>query len=785
MDAFRYHETRRFERLADRNREWMTEVATPRTLSVRMRIFGVPKKGTHFMHSYAFVSARKLFLATVFAAFLALTPMASSAQDDDPPAQAGRLSFVSGTVSIQQVGSDDWSQAGPNLPLGPGDRIFTDSDGRAEIQVGQTYLRLGPNTDISIVAESAFEISFGVAQGAVHLHCHGLWQQQQARINTPSGSIGLNQPGELRVDVIPQDSVAIFTDLTGNSLVTGAGDFSQPLGGGQALELSGSNPVSPQWLQPAGFDDLDNWSQRRDRQIYRPAAYRYVSPEIPGADELDANGTWLPGTEYGTIWFPNNVAPDWAPYHNGRWINHAPWGWVWVEDEPWGYAPFHYGRWINFSGRWGWVPGPPASHPVWSPALVAFAGGIHIGGFGISAWFPLGPGEAYKPWYHASPRYIDRVNISNISESPRVHVQNTYVTINKVTNITNVTNVTYINRNMGVTAMRQDDFAAGRRARDARVNVDARQMNNVQVIAQPDVKPAPRVFAGPPPARPVPVSVARPVVIDERGKLISTKPGIQAITPPVKAAPPVRPLPGRIVVAPPPTAKAPLAPVAAPVNAPVRPTGKPGEKGTALPPAAPVAAPVNRPVANPSSNPGSNPRLNPGSTPGTNFGARPVAQPGTPLPGRPSLPPTGKTSQPVAQPDIPATRPGAFTPSRPGTPPAAKPVAQPVAPAPATPVARPTPQPAAPQANRPLTAPAARPPAAQPVAPAAVPPVAKPTAPPAAKPMLPPAAKPVAPPVAKPAPVPAVKPVAPTAPKPAAQPDKKTDKKDTKKDGGK
>ena len=47
-----------------------------------------------------------------------------------------------------------------------------------------------------------------------------------------------------------------------------------------------------------------------------------------------------------------------------------------------------------------------AAHPVWSPALVVFAGGIHVGGAGVSVWFPLGPGEPYHPWYHGqSPLY--------------------------------------------------------------------------------------------------------------------------------------------------------------------------------------------------------------------------------------------------------------------------------------------------------------------------------------------------------------------------------------------
>jgi hypothetical protein len=221
---------------------------------------------------------------------------------------------------------------------------------------------------VSFVESIPSRITFAVAQGTVHVRCNGLWPDQAININTPSGSGVLPYPGELRVDVLPDQDAAIFTSLANEATLFGAQGFRQVLYAGQALELAGSNPVFPQWLQPTGPDDLDYWSQQRDQQILHAASYQYVSPEIPGADELDANGTWLPGTEYGAIWFPNNVPYGWAPYHYGHWVNHAPWGWVWVEDESWGYAPFHYGRWVNFSGRWGWVPGPPAAHPVWSPA---------------------------------------------------------------------------------------------------------------------------------------------------------------------------------------------------------------------------------------------------------------------------------------------------------------------------------------------------------------------------------------------------------------------------------
>jgi hypothetical protein len=605
--------------------------------------------------------APRLVLAA--ATLLSLAAAPGHAQPD-PPAEAGRLSSISGTVSIQPAGVDDWGQAYPNLPLGPGDRVVTDVDGRAEIQVGRTYVRIGPNSDVSLVDSTPEGLYFGVAQGSIHVRSNGLWQGQALYVNTPSGSSSLTAAGELRVDVWPDQQAAVFTSFGSNVAITGAGGFAQWLGAGQALELVGSNPVTPQWLQPADWDDLDNWSHQRDQQIFAPQSYRYVSPEIPGAYELDANGDWMPGTPYGPIWFPRNVPGGWAPYHYGHWVNHAPWGWVWIEDESWGYAPFHYGRWVAYNGRWGWVPGPPAAHPVWSPALVVFAGGIHVGGVGVSAWFPLGPGEPYRPWYHTSPQYMDDVNRSNMGESQRVHVQTTYVNVN-------VVKITYVNRTT-VTAMRQEDFASGRPAHQSNVVVDVRQMDRVQPLAAPEPKPTAQSFVGHAPARAVKVSVARPVLINDKGKAVSTKPGSVAVEPPVKPAPPVRVVPGHTAVAPPagaarpqPGAKLPTAPVV-PV-APVRPDAKalpepPGKPAVEAPGKAAPQLPT-RPAP-------------PAPQPST----QPSAKPAVEAPGKPSPQLPTRPAPPAAQ---PAARPAPVPPVKPDT--AAKPgtAAKPVQPPPA------------------------------------------------------------------------------------------------------
>jgi hypothetical protein len=142
-----------------------------------------------------------------------------------------------------------------------------------------------------------------------------------------------------------------------------------------------------------------------------------------GYEELDQYGSWRAVPQYGEVWFPKRVAAGWAPYRYGHWAWVSPWGWTWVDDAPWGFAPFHYGRWVWFNSHWCWAPGTYAARPVYAPALVAWVGGpsvsvsISIGSRAAPpvGWFPLAPREVYVPSYRHSPRYVQNVNITQVT----------------------------------------------------------------------------------------------------------------------------------------------------------------------------------------------------------------------------------------------------------------------------------------------------------------------------------------------------------------------------------
>jgi hypothetical protein len=102
---------------------------------------------------------------------------------------------------------------------------------------------------------------------------------------------------------------------------------------------------------------------------------------------------------------------------------------------------------------------PVIVRPVYAPALVAFIGGdnfqlsLSSGSTAGIGWFPLAPGEVYRPAYVASRDYVRNVNVSNT-------VVNTTV-INNIYNQTNVTQLNYRNAQVGnaVTAVPAAVFA--------------------------------------------------------------------------------------------------------------------------------------------------------------------------------------------------------------------------------------------------------------------------------------------------------------------------------------
>jgi len=357
------------------------------------------------------VSALHLLLALWLACFATL-----ALAQEDPPGRVGRIADMNGSVSWWDDEAGQWTAAERNLPLTGGDRIATAADGRAELRIGSTVLRLSNSTEVEVLRLDDERIVVQLHSGSLAARVRSREVADELELVTPEARLLPQRAGSYRLDRI--DDITYAAAWRGELRVDGAPGLL--VATGQRFELSregrrdapGALRIVSSALPGDGFNA---WVTAEDQREERTASTRYVSPEMTGAEDLDQHGRWEQHPDFGAVWLPLAVQADWAPYSQGRWAWVRPWGWTWVDNAPWGFAPFHYGRWVSWRNRWCWVPGAYVARPVYAPALVAWVGG---GGFGVSVqiggptvgWVPLAPREPYRPYYRVSPRYVERVN---------------------------------------------------------------------------------------------------------------------------------------------------------------------------------------------------------------------------------------------------------------------------------------------------------------------------------------------------------------------------------------
>lgn len=529
----------------------------------------------------------------------------------DPPTRVARVGYIAGNVSFSPAGENDWVQARLNRPLTTGDRLWTDRASRVELQVGGTVIRMGENSSLTLLNLDDDIAQVQLDQGTLNVRVRLLAPRQSVEVATPNLAFTTRRTGSYRIGVDPTDDSTDVVVRNGGGEVYGE-RASYAVDSRQAYRFAGSGLRNYEYIAAPRADEFERWASDRDRRAESSASARYVSRDMIGYEDLDANGTWRNEPGYGNVWAPARVSAEWTPYHDGRWAWVDPWGWTWVDDAPWGFAVSHYGRWANFKGRWAWVPGPRSSRAVYAPALVAFVGGnnfqisISSGNVGGVAWFPLGPREVYRPSYPVSRGYFDNVNRSNAA------VSNTAIT--NVYNNRNAANV-YANRQVQgavvavpATAFVQSEPVSSAAMRLARDTIAKFQVSPVAAVApvQQSVRGGATAAASPPGeararagdrravVRTAPPAARAGFAAQERE--LAAKPGTPLAPAASAALKPAAPVPApNVVVAAPPQSAPPKA--LPPVNAP---DGKPSARdrrddrrgGGAKPAATPAAPPA-------------------------------------------------------------------------------------------------------------------------------------------------------------------------------------------------
>ena len=343
-------------------------------------------------------------------------PNGEQQKSEGPAPSVARLSLIYGDVTTQRGDTGEWAVTTVNSPVMVGDQIATGEQSRTEIQLDYAnIMRLAARSQVKIADLSHNRIQVQVSQGYTNFTMQK-GSESEVEIDTPNVSVHPLKPGSYRVQVNSDSETNVIVREGEAEITTPQG--STRVKEGELITIRGTDAPEYKISEAPQKDDWDRWNNDRDNVIREADGPRRTNRYYTGAADLDGYGQWQNVPGYGNVWQPTQQA-NWAPYQSGRWVWQPFYGWTWVSSESWGWAPYHYGRWFYYGNNWCWWPGPVYAgyRPLWSPAFVSFIGfGVHVGfGFGSIGWFPVGPHDAFYPWYGRGFNHVNVVSITNIN----------------------------------------------------------------------------------------------------------------------------------------------------------------------------------------------------------------------------------------------------------------------------------------------------------------------------------------------------------------------------------
>ncbi|HYJ91056.1 MAG TPA: DUF6600 domain-containing protein, partial [Pyrinomonadaceae bacterium] len=287
--------------------------------------------------------------------------------DEDTPdvtARVARISFVDGDVQVRRSGAQDWEKAVLNLPVVEGDEINTSDSGRAEIEFdSRTFVRIGSSSYLRIVTLKEEGIALSLPEGSLSLRVNDFDKDRSfLEIDIPKATIAIQKSGLYRIDPGPRDSAEAHVRITDGGearIYSETSGFTLRNNRAATIFLGGDRVGEWETADASPFtDDFDSWALDRDSAIakrLKNAYYdKYYDRDIYGAEDLTDYGDWVYTHKYGYVWKPYRTSiasyNDWSPYRYGHWRWLPPFGWTWVNDEPWGWATYHWGRWVYDDG---------------------------------------------------------------------------------------------------------------------------------------------------------------------------------------------------------------------------------------------------------------------------------------------------------------------------------------------------------------------------------------------------------------------------------------------------
>jgi hypothetical protein len=236
---------------------------------------------------------RKLLPPAIFL-FLALT-VSATGQVRMPPGRAPQrvsiLQYMSGEVSVAPGATNQWTAARLNQPLTPSEYVWTAANSRAEINVGDGFIRMNAEASLTVVALSLSNVQVSVNQGEVSLTVFRLLPGEIYEIDTPNATLTVTKTGVYRVEVKPAEEKTLVTTRKGSIVATGRGP-AVTVNSGQQVTFLGGNSLQHTAEKAPPPDGFEDWASVRDKRLgaSRPpfgvvvgyGPYPYGAVAVPG-----------------------------------------------------------------------------------------------------------------------------------------------------------------------------------------------------------------------------------------------------------------------------------------------------------------------------------------------------------------------------------------------------------------------------------------------------------------------------------------------------------------------
>ena len=152
-----------------------------------------------------------------------------------------RLSYLNGEVSFWRPGAQEWTPAKVNMPLAPGDVLYTGQGGNLEIQVGpRAFVRASEGTHIGLDNQEPDFVQFRLTAGHAALDVRELASGHAVELDTPHGAFTVERIGYYHAEVT-HEFTAFDTHRGGSATVTPAGGAATPVAANQQVMITGTD----------------------------------------------------------------------------------------------------------------------------------------------------------------------------------------------------------------------------------------------------------------------------------------------------------------------------------------------------------------------------------------------------------------------------------------------------------------------------------------------------------------------------------------------------------------